>query len=57
MIIDTEHNNRDKWINEIKKYTDETDTWNVIQFALSYTLQACRNGDIDQYKWGDKKCF
>lgn len=56
MIFDTTHNDRDKWINEIKKYTGETDTANVIQFALSFTLQACRNGDTDKYKWRNGEC-
>lgn len=44
-------NNREKWIQEIKEYTGEEDTWNVIQLSLSYTLQACRNNDLDRYKW------
>ena len=53
MLFDTSHNNRDLWIDEIKKYTGETDTANVIQFALSFTLQACRNNDLNRYRWKD----
>ena len=53
MIIDTAHNNRDKWIKEIGEHIDEEDTWNIIQFALSFTLQACRHNETDRYKWGD----
>ena len=53
MLYDTSVNNRDKWINEIKKYTGEANDINVIQMALSYTLQACRNNDLDRYKWRD----
>lgn len=55
MLYDTSVNNRDKWINEIKSYTGEMDTANVIQYALSFTLQALRNGDENKYKWKDCK--
>lgn len=51
MMYDTSINNREKWINEIKSYTGEKDTANVIQYALSFTLQALRNGDENRYKW------
>ena len=54
MIYDTSINNRDKWIEEIKNYTGETDTGNVIQYALSFTLQALRHGDENRYKWKDE---
>lgn len=53
MLYDTSINNREKWIDEIKSYTNEEDTSNVIQYALSYTLQALRMGEEDRYKWGD----
>ena len=53
MIYDTSINDRERWINQIKEYTGETDTTNVIQYALSFTLQALRNGDENQYKWND----
>ena len=43
MLYDTSKNNREKWINEIKTITGETDTANVIQFCLSYTLQSLRH--------------
>lgn len=34
------------------KYTGEEDVYNVIQFALSYTLQSLRdNEDIERFKW------
>lgn len=51
LLYDTSVNNREKWINEIKKYTGEKDTANVIQYALSFTLQALRAGDENRYKW------
>ena len=38
-IFDTSHNNRQKWIDEIKALTGEEDDVNAIQFALSFTLQ------------------
>lgn len=53
MLFDTTLNNRDKWIDEIKEYTGEKDSGNVIQYALSFTLQALRNGDENMYKWSD----
>ena len=53
VLYDTELNNRDKWISEIKKCTGLTSTNEVIQFALSFTLQSCRNNDLDMYKWKD----
>ena len=57
MLYDTSVNNRDKWINQIKDYTGEKDTANVIQFALSFTLQACRKGEVYRYNWANKgKC-
>ena len=39
-LFDTNHNNRQQWIDEIKSITGETDDINVIQFCLSYTLQS-----------------
>lgn len=57
-IFDTSYNNRQKWINEIKELTGETDDINVIQFALSYTLQSLKyNKDevFNRFKWKDKK--
>ena len=56
MLYDTSLNNRGKWINEIKYYTNETETSNVIQYALSYTLQALRVGEENRYKW-DGDCL
>ena len=53
MLYDTSINNRDKWIKEIQKYTGDKDTAHTIQYALSFTLQALRNGDADRYKWKD----
>lgn len=54
MLYDPSVNNREKWIDEIKKYTGEKDTANVIQYALSFTFQALRNGDENMYKWVEK---
>lgn len=51
MLYDTSINDREKWIDEIKAYTGEKDTANVIQYALSFTLQALRHGDENMYKW------
>lgn len=51
MLYDTSINDRERWINQIKEYTGEKDTGNVIQYALSFTLQALRNGDENIYKW------
>lgn len=51
MLYDTSINDRERWINQIKEYTGEKDTGNVIQYALSFTLQALRNGDENTYKW------
>ena len=53
VLFDTELNNRDKWIDEIKEYTGLNSTDDVIQLALSFTLQSCRNNDLNKYKWGD----
>lgn len=56
-IFDTEHNDRQRWIDEIKAITGETDDINTIQLALSFTLQACKNGDLDKYKWREINGF
>lgn len=56
MIYDTSINDRDRWINEIKKITHETSTAHVIQFALSYTLQSLKHDKDEVYnkfKWRD----
>lgn len=56
MLYDTTVNNREKWINEIKSFTGETDDANVIQFCLSYTLQSLKyNKDevLNRFKWQD----
>ena len=53
VLFDTELNNRDVWIDEIKKYTGLTSSKDVIQLALSFTLQACRHDDLNRYKWND----
>lgn len=55
MLYDTNINNREKWINEIKSYTGEKNDANVIQFALSWTLQSLRhdkNEVMTKFKWG-----
>ena len=45
-------NNRKRWVDDIKKYINECDDWNIIQFCLSYTLQSLKNGeDMDRFKW------
>ena len=57
MLYDTSKNNRQKWINQIKEYTGETDDSNVIQFCLSYTLQSLKHDKeevMTKFKW--KKC-
>lgn len=53
-IFNTEHNNRQRWIDEIKDITGETDDINAIQFALSYTLQSLKydkNEVYNKFKW------
>ncbi len=58
MLYDTSKNNREKWINEIKSYTGETDDANVIQFCLSFTLQSLKHNKkevFNKFKWKDCK--
>ena len=53
-LFDTNHNNRQQWIDEIKSITGETDDINVIQFCLSYTLQSLKydkNEVYEKFKW------
>ena len=54
MLYDTSINDRNRWIQEIKEITNETSTANVIQFALSYTLQSLKHDKEEVYnkfKW------
>lgn len=56
-IFDTNHNNRQKWIDEIKLMIGEEDDVNAIQFALSYTLQSLKSNKKEvftKFKWGDE---
>lgn len=56
MLYDTSVNNREKWINEVKACTGETDSANVIQFCLSYTLQSLKHDKsevLNRFKWED----
>ncbi|MBR3208740.1 MAG: hypothetical protein IKF82_00570 [Bacilli bacterium] len=53
-IFDTSHNNRQKWIDEIKALTGEEDDVNAIQFALSFTLQYLKYDKdevFNKFKW------
>ena len=53
-IFDTSHNSRQKWIDEIKELTGETDDINAIQFCLSYTLQSLKYDKdevFNRFKW------
>ena len=55
VLFDTDVNNRQKWIDEIKRYTGEDDDINIIQFCLSYTLQSLRYDSdevFNKFKWG-----
>lgn len=50
----TQKNNRQKWIDEIKEITGETDDINTIQFCISYTLQSLKhdkNEVYNKFKW------
>ena len=52
MIYDTEKNDRQRWIRQIKEYTGETDDSNFIQYCLSYTLQSLKNKEnMERFKW------
>ena len=55
MLYDTTKNDRQRWIQEIKNITGETDDANVIQFCMSWTLQCLKNDKnevLTRFKWG-----
>lgn len=53
-VFDLRINQRYVWVNEIRKYVDESSNWNIIQFCLSYTLQSLRHDKdrvFNEFKW------